>query len=394
MLTDLPENSGGQPIALMLGHPDPTTLATPEFRSAVAMASNAADFYRGLQYAPDAGTSSLIDFLIAKLGREQGISISPANIMLVAGSTHAVDMLARLYVRPGGVVLIEAPTYTDAIHVFRDHHVELHSIPTDDGGLIVSALEERLTWLQAHGKLPSLLYMIPTFHNPRGSTLTEARRRAILELADKHRFMIVEDDVYHDLSFRGAVPASFFALAHGRGQPICGIGSFSKTLAPGLRLGWLVASEEVIQNCMACGTTQMGGGASPFSAQVVAHFCRGGQWEPHIERLRSIYGTRCDVMLSALERYMPAGTIWTRPEGGFFVWLTLPPMPPTARAQDVKRTAAEAGVTVAAGEPFFLDPHDGHQHLRLAYSYAASEDLDAGIRALAHVVNGYMQGEP
>jgi 2-aminoadipate transaminase len=390
MVTDSPENSGPQPIALMLGHPDPTTLATPEFRSAVAMASNAADFYRGLQYAPDAGTGSLIDFLIEKISREQGISISPANIMLAAGSTHAVDMLARLYARPGGVVLIEAPTYTDAIHVLRDHHTELHSIATDDGGLSVSALEERLTWLQAHGKSPSFLYTIPTFHNPRGSTLSEARRRAILELADKHRFLIVEDDVYRDLSFRGAVPASFFALAHGRGQPICSIGSFSKTLAPGLRLGWLVASEEVIQNCMACGTTQMGGGASPFSAQVVAHFCRSGHWESHIERLRSIYGTRRDVMLSALDRYMPAGTTWTRPEGGFFVWLTLPP---TLRAQDVKRTAADAGVTVAAGEPFFLDPHDGQQHLRLAYSYAAPEDLDGGIRALAHVVNGFMQGK-
>jgi DNA-binding transcriptional MocR family regulator len=391
MMADSAEHNGRgrNPIALMLGHPDPTTLATPEFRSAVTAAMNAPDFYQGLQYGPDAGASSLIDYLIAKIGREQGVAISPANIMLVAGSTHAVDILSRLYAKPGGVVLVEAPTYPDALHVFQDHQIHLHPVPMDDDGLIVSALEERLAWLHAQGTSPAFLYTIPTFHNPRGSTLSEARRRAMLELADKHAFMIVEDDVYRDLSFNGPVPASFFALASGHGRRVCSIGSFSKTLAPGLRLGWLVGPAEVIQTCMACGTTQMGGGASPFAAQVVAEYCGSGQWEPHVERLRSIYGTRCELMLSALDRYMPAGTTWTRPEGGFFVWLTLPA---TVHAQDVKRAALEAGVAVAAGGPFFLEAHDGTQHLRLAYSYAGPHDLDAGIRILAHVISRCMLG--
>jgi DNA-binding transcriptional MocR family regulator len=385
-ITDATEHAGRGPIALMLGHPDPTTLATPEFRSAVAMAMDAPDFSQGLRYAPDEGMGSLIELLIEKIVREQSLSLGPANIMLVAGSTHAVDMLARLYAKPSGVVLVEAPTYPDAIHIFRDHQIELHAIPMDDGGLVVSALEERLVWLKAHGKSPNFLYTIPTYHNPRGCTLSEARRREILALADAYALMVVEDDVYHDLSFSGPVPASFFALGHG--QRVCSIGSFSKTLAPGLRLGWLVAPQEVIQTCLACGTTQMGGGASPFSAQVVAQYCWSGHWEPHVRRLRSIYETRRDLMASALERYMPPGLTWTRPDGGFFVWLTLPS---PVRARDVKRAALEAGVAVAAGEAFFLDPCDGQQHLRLAYSYAAPEDLDAGIRTLAQVVNGFMQ---
>jgi DNA-binding transcriptional MocR family regulator len=385
---------GRAPIALMLGHPDPTTLATPEFRAAVATATDAPDFYQGLQYGPEAGTRSLLEFLQEKSSREQGLAIGPANIMLVAGATHAVDMLARLYAKPGGVVLIEAPTYPDALHIFRDHQIELHAIPTDEGGLIVSALEERLAWLNAQGKSPTFLYTIPTFHNPRGSTLSAARRHGLLELAGKHALMIVEDEVYRDLSFNGKVPATCFALAQGHGQRVCSIGSFSKTLAPGVRLGWLVAPQDVIDTCMACGTTLMGGGASPFSAQVVAQYCRSGQWEPHVRRLRSIYATRRDLMVAALERYMPAGTTWTRPEGGFFVWLTLPPMPATVRAREVQRVAHEAGVAVAAGEPFFLDPRAGHLHLRLAYSYAAPADLDAGIRTLAHVVEGCSQVIP
>jgi 2-aminoadipate transaminase len=384
---DAGEHTGRSPIALMLGHPDPTSLATPEFRSALAMAADAPDFYQGLQYGPDAGTASLVEFLMAKIGREQGVAIGPANIMLVAGATHAVDLLARLYAKPGGVVLIEAPTYPDAIHVFRDHQIELHAIPMDDGGLIVGALEERLAWLRGQDKSPSFLYTIPTFHNPRGSTVSDARRREVLELAARFGFMIVEDDVYRDLASNGPVPNSFFALAHG--QRVCSIGSLSKTLAPGLRLGWLVAPPDVIQTCLACGTTQMGGGASPFSAQVVAQYCHSGYWEPHIQRLRAIYLARRDQMLAALERYMPAGTTWTRPEGGFFIWLTLPS---TVGASAVKQTALAAGVAVAAGEPFFLDPREGEQHLRLAYSYAAPEELDVGIRILGNVVAGFMQG--
>jgi 2-aminoadipate transaminase len=382
---DAGEHTGLSPIELMLGHPDPTSLATSEFRSALATAADSPDFYQGLQYGPDAGIASLVEFLMAKIGHEQGVAIGPDNIMLVAGATHAVDLLARLYARPGGVVLIEAPTYPDAIHVLRDHQIELHAIPTDDGGLIVGALEERLAWLRGQGKSPSFLYTIPTFHNPRGSTMSEARRREVLELAARFRLTIVEDDVYRDLACNGPVPNSFFALAYG--QRVCSIGSFSKTLAPGLRLGWLVAPPDVIQTCLNCGTTQMGGGASPFSAQVVAQYCRNGYWEPHIQRLRAIYLARRDLMLAALERYMPAGTTWTRPEGGFFIWLTLPS---TVVASAVKRSALAAGVAVAAGEPFFLDPRDGERHLRLVYSYAAPEEVDVGIQLLGNVVAGCM----
>src|SRR5262249_8541896 len=161
-------------------------------------------------------------------------------------------------------------------------------------------------------------------------------------------------------------PASFYSLAHS--QHVCSIGSFSKTLAPGFRLGWIVASEEIIRLCMACGTTQMGGGASPFAAQVVAQYCQRGAWEAHILGLRSLYETRRDHMLAALAREMPSGVTWTHPEGGFFIWLTLPP---DVRAHDVERLALNAGVSVASGEAFFLNPADGVHHIRLAYSYAA-----------------------
>jgi 2-aminoadipate transaminase len=379
---DLPQGTAENTISLLFGHPDPATLLTPELRNAMQHVISSPQSYTALQYGPEQGTQSLINFLVEKINREQGLSIQPANLMLVAGSTHAVDMLARLYAGRGGVMLVEAPTYVDAIHIFRDHQIELCSIPMDEYGLITSELEKQVARLHSIGKFPSMLYTIPNFHNPTGSTLSEARRIEIIRLARQYDFLIMEDDVYRDLSFEGAAPASFYALAHGK--QVLSIGSFSKTLAPGLRLGWLLGSEDAIQRCINCGTMQMGGGANPFAAQIVAEYCRSGHWETHILRLRSLYKMRRDRALSALGRYMPSDVGWTHPAGGFFIWLSLPK---NVFAQHVKRQALQKGVSLVAGEGFFVNPSDGQHNLRLAYSYTAPDEIDTGIRILAQVIH-------
>lgn len=378
---NLPQGMAQNTISLMLGHPDPETLLTTELREAMQRIISSPQAYTALQYGAEQGTQSLINFLVEKINREQGLSIQPANLMLVAGSTHAVDMLTRLYARPGGVVLVEAPTYVDAIHIFRDQQVELYSIPTDEDGLMPGALEKQVALLHSRGKFPRILYTVPNFHNPTGCTVPETRRNEIIRLARHYGFLIMEDDVYRDLSFEGAAPASFYALAHG--EQVLSIGSFSKTLAPGLRLGWLLGSADAIQRCINCGTTQMGGGANPFTARIVAEYCQGGYWEAHISHLRSLYKMRRDAALSALSQYMPAGVRWTHPAGGFFIWLSLPE---TVFAQDVKRLALQEGVLLAAGEGFFVNPADGQHNLRLAYSCATLDDIETGIRVLAQVI--------
>jgi 2-aminoadipate transaminase len=378
---DLPQGVTENTISLLLGHPDPSTLLTAELRTSMQRVINDPQAYATLQYGAEQGTRGLINVLVEKIRREQQISIGPENLMVVAGSTHAVDMLARLYTKPGGVVLIEAPTYVDSIHIFKDHHVELHSIPMDDEGILTDELEQQLIRLHASGHTPSMLYTIPNFHNPAGSTLSEARRREIIRLAHHYGFLIVEDDVYRDLSFEGPVPPSFYALADGK--QVFSIGSFSKTLAPGLRLGWLLGSDGAIQRCVNCGTTQMGGGANPLSAQMVAEYCRTGHFERHVLQMRALYKTRRDVLLSALERYMPIDVRWTHPAGGFFVWLTLPE---NIFAPEVKRLALQKGVALATGENFFLNPADGEHNLRLAYSCAAYNDIDTAINILAQVI--------
>jgi 2-aminoadipate transaminase len=378
---DLAQGMSANTISFTFGHPDPKTLLTEELHNTMLQVINSPDAYTALQYGKEQGTSSLIEYLVGKLQREQGLSVEPANLMVIAGSTGGVDMLARLFARPGGVMLVEAPTYADAIHIFRDHHIELCSIPMDEDGLIPSELEKRLEQLRSNDVFPSMLYTIPNFQNPTGSTLPEARRIEIIRIAQCYGLLIVEDDVYRDLGFEGEVPASFYALANGK--QVFSIGSFSKTLAPGLRLGWLVGSEESIQSCVNCGVMQMGGGANPFTARIVAEYCRSGALEKHISQLRSLYKTRCDVALAALSKYMPSDTKWTSPRGGFFIWLSLPD---NVFAREVKRLAQQEGVLVSAGEGFFVNPGDGEHNLRLAYSCARPEEIEAGIRILAQVI--------
>jgi 2-aminoadipate transaminase len=211
------------------------------------------------------------------------------------------------------------------------------------------------------------------------------RREAVLELAREHGFLIVEDDVYRDLAFEGEVPPSFYALSGG--QRVLRIGSFSKIVAPGLRLGWLIATPEHIQRCVHCGTSQMGGGANPFAAHVVAEYCRAGHLEPHIARLRQVYRRRRDVILTALERHMPPGVTWTRPRGGFFVWLTLPE---GISVGPLREAARQREVLFVPGTGFFAGG-GGERNLRLAFSFVPPDEIERGVVILAQAIGEVMK---
>jgi 2-aminoadipate transaminase len=384
-IQELPQGVLPGTISLIFGHPDPTTLPVDGLRAATEAVLRGPRARLALQYGPVQGTPALIDYLVGKLNREEGLGLTHDNLMLVAGSVHAVDMIARLYAGHDGVVLVEAPTYHDALHVFRDHGLDLRPVPIDDDGIVVEALAEQLASLQREGKPPRLLYTIPNFQNPSGVTLTTVRREAILELAREHGFLVVEDDVYRDLAFEGEVPPSFYALSGD--QRVLRIGSFSKIVAPGLRLGWLIAASEHIQRCVHCGTSQMGGGANPFTAHIVAEYCRAGHLEPHIARLRQVYRRRRDVILTALERHMPPGVTWTQPRGGFFVWLTLPKGISVGPLQEAAR---QRGVLFVPGTGFFVGG-GGERNLRLAFSFVPTDEIERGVAILAQAIGEMMK---
>jgi 2-aminoadipate transaminase len=384
-IQELPQGVLPGTISLVFGHPDPTTLPVDGLRAAAEAVLRGSQARLALQYGPEQGTPVLIDYLLKKLNREEGLGLTGDNLMLVAGSVHAVDMIARLYAGHEGVVLVEAPTYHDALHVFGDHGVDLCPVRIDGDGIVVEALAAQLALLQREGKPPRLLYTIPNFQNPSGVTLSTARREAVLELGREHGFLVVEDDVYRDLAFEGEVPPSFYALSGGQG--VLRVGSFSKIMAPGLRLGWLIAAPEHIQRCVNCGTSQMGGGANPFTAHVVAEFCRAGHLEPQIARLCQVYRRRRDVTLAALERHMPPGVNWTRPRGGFFLWLTLPEGMNVGPLQEAAR---QRGVLFVPGPGFFVGG-GGERNLRLAFSFVPPDEIERGVAILAQAIGEVMK---
>jgi len=382
-----PQHIEPDTISFSHGHPDRSSLPVANLRTATmaAVKSQTLSMY---EYGPERGENGLITYIANKLNRDENLNIDDENLMIISGSTHGIDMICRLFVGAGGGILLEAPTYKDAIHIFRDHKSELHPVPMDENGVVVEAMMDIVERLSSEGNPPKLYYTIPNFQNPTGRTTSEGRRKEILKLARKFDFIVLEDDVYRDISFEGNPPPSYFALADG--PEVLRIGSFSKNLAPGLRLGWLIGKPEVIEICVNCGTMQMGGGANPFVSHIVAQYLKSGKWETHISKLRAIYRDRRDIALSALERYMPTDVQWTVPSGGIFLWITLPP---NVTASALEAASLQKKVVFSAGPGFFVDPEDGNHNFRLAYSFAEPDELEEGIRILAETVEELAHSE-
>jgi DNA-binding transcriptional MocR family regulator len=366
-------------ISFIYGLPDSATFPTDELRRAADQVLNERPEV-ALQYGPEQGYGPLIDYLRNRLARTEGLILERPQIMLTAGSTQALDHLCTLFSRPGDVVLVEAPTYHETIQLFRDHGLRPLQIPIDSDGLMPEALADRLQALEQRGERARLLYTIPNYQNPSGITLSTRRRPEILALAERHEILVVEDDVYRDLDYEGEVPPSLFALD--TYQRTLRIGSFSKILAPGVRQGWLMGSVGHIERLIGSGLRCMGGGANPLVAHILATYCLQGQFESHIEHLRHVYRERRDTMLAAMAEHMPDGVTWTRPGGGFFVWLSLPP---PLRAAEVVAQARDANLLIPVGNPFFAETPTG-QHLRLAFSYVTPEKIETGVRILGQVL--------
>ena len=369
-------------IPLFAGHPAPELLPDRGIGNVLAGWDERPPL-RAFNYGDEQGDPKLLDFLLARLNDTEQLNIWRENLMIVPGSTGGVAMITRLLTKPGDTVLVDAPSYRDALHIFRDQGLVLRALPIDDEGPRLDALTVELERLTAQHVRLRFYYVVPNFQNPSGITISEARRRAIIELSHRYGFCIVEDDVYSDLRFSGCAPPSFFALAGG--ENVLRLGSFSKTLAPGLRLGWLVGGSSRIAEFVESGVLRMGGGANPFNAALVAAYCLSGAWQAHVDWLRGQYRARRDVALAALEEYMPAGVSWTRPAGGYFIWLRLPQ---GVDVDDLESLSQAEGVYFASGRGFFAEPSKGARNLRLSYSYLSSDDMRKGIGILGRLIAG------
>ena len=370
-------------ISFVYGLPDPETFPGNDLKRCFdrVLREKAA---LALQYGPEQGFGPLIDYLREKILLKEGITLERPQIKLTGGASQALDHLCTLLTRPGEYLLVEAPTYHEALQLFRNHGLRPLSIPTDDDGLIVDELAASLQFLKKKRAKARFLYTIPTFQNPSGITLSEERREAVLVLAEKEDLLIVEDDVYFELAYEPLNVSPLFSLD--KNDNVIRLGSFSKIIAPGLRLGWMMGPVEIIDQLTKSGLRRMGGGAHPLTANAVAMYCQENLLEPHLEFVRTVYSKRRDVMLEALEAMMPDGISWTRPGGGFFVWIILPETLPVV---EIVKWAKEEGILLLAGDPFFAGTSP-QQHLRLAFSYVHPEKIREGIKKFAHILKAHL----
>lgn len=390
---ELPQGIERGLIGLAIGHPAPPLLPAQEMRAATLTLADellreATTAEAALQYGAEQGARALLEPLRAQLERWEGMTIPAEEMMIIGGSTQGVLLSALLFASVEHGVFVEAPSYRDALHIFRDLRRPLHPIPLTAEGIDAAALAAECERLQEEGRLPGMLYTVPTYQNPSGITAREERRGQVLALSRRFGFRIVEDEVYRELNYDGAaLPPSYYELAQREqdGTGVIRLGSFSKTLAPGLRLGWLLASAADVERCLTCGLWEMGGGANPFVARVVARLLARDAWSPHIEGLKVAYRARRDAMLNALAEHLPAGAHWSRPGGGFFIWLQLPA---GISASDLQDLARQEGVVFSPGANFYAErpPASAPPALRLSFSHASESEIQRGVAALGKAI--------
>ena len=366
-------------VELGWGHPGPDLLPIEAIgRAAAGMLGRSGA--EALTYGADQGPAALLAWLCERIGRTEGRVPAPSQIAITAGNSDALQQICTMWTQPGDIALVESPTYHLAVRILRDHPLELVPVPADSDGLRVDALAEIVAELRRAGRRARLLYTVPTFHNPTGVSLSAARRTALVELAAAEELLIVEDDVYRELTYDGPAPASLWSLA----QPgvVARMGSFAKSLAPGLRLGWLTAGPELISRLVGSGLRDSGGGINHFAAMIAAEFCTSGQFESHVARLRDVYRARRDALLSGLADHLPPGCDVLAPGGGYFVWVRLPE---GLDAAELLPRAEVAGVAYLPGARFHTDRR-GQNALRLAFSLYDESTLSESARRLGTAV--------
>ena len=360
-------------ISFSGGLPNPETFpwdALPEALGRIVEGRDASAF----QYPPVPGLASTRAWLRERTEQLDGVHPAEDELLVTSGGIEALDCVGKAFLDRGDLVVCESPTYMGAVSGFRLHGVRIETVPLDEGGMRVDALEALL----AGGARPKLVYTIPDHQNPAGVSLAPERRDALVELARRHGFLIVEDVAYRELRFDGRLVPSVWSRGP---DTVVQLGTFSKTLFPGARLGWAVGPADVVAR-LAWAKQTSDQGAGSLAQRLAEELGRSGRLDAGIERARGFYERRWGLTRTSLERHLGGIARWTEPTGGFFTWIELDGAVDTS---ELGRRAIEAGVAFVPGRPFFADG-GGERCLRLAFSLAPEERIDEGIERLRRLI--------
>jgi 2-aminoadipate transaminase len=370
-------------ISLAGGLPDTSTFPAASFASQMTRIARESSA-EALQYGPTEGFEETKACIVEVMAAE-GMDPDPDDLIVTTGGQQAIDLITKTLVDPGDPVICEAPTYPGAVPTLCSYEADVHQVSTDDDGMRIDGLEELLAQLAREGRRPKFIYSVPSFQNPAGVTLSEERRRRLVELAREHEVLIVEDNPYGLLRYDGDPQDTLYSLDGG--DYVLYLGTLSKILSPGIRIGWVAAPPPVLEK-IGLGKQAADLCTSTLSQYFVREYFSEGRWRDYIADLVEIYRDRRDAMLAALERHFPEPAEWTRPEGGLFLWATLPDYIDTT---DLLAKALRENVAFVPGRAAYADGLSGSSSMRLNFSASDEDELSEGIRRIGQVISEQIQ---
>ena len=334
-----------------------------------------------LQYTSTEGDTILSEELV-KHSNENGMNVSDKNILITTASQQGLDLISKIFINRGDKVIVELPSYVGGLGAFNAYGADMIGISMDEEGASADMLREKLSELSAKGEKPKFIYLIPDFQNPAGVTISLKRRKEILQIAYEFDVLILEDSPYHELRFEGESVPSLYSLDD-KNQVIL-LGTFSKILAPGFRIGWIVAHHKIINKLIAA--KQSADLCSPsFSQRIMGRFLQKGHLGRNIEKIKIMYHKKRDLMIAGFEKHMPKGVSWTTPEGGLFLLVKVPKYIDTDKLFDI---ALKYNVAFVIGSAFHCDG-SGHDTMRINFSYASEDQIEIGVKRLAKAIREY-----
>ena len=377
-------------ISFSGGLPDTSTFAPGFFTELMGRVANDS-VARALQYGPTEGLSDVRE-AIALVMEAEGMRVDPDSILPTSGGQQALDLVCKILIDPGDVIVAEAPTYPGAVPTFCSYEADVVQIPLDRDGMRIDELRRELAQLDREGRRPKFIYTIPNFHNPAGVTLSLERRRELLEIAGERELLVLEDNPYGLLRYESEPLPTLYSL-----DPdfVLYTGTFSKILSPGMRVGWLVAPPPVLAKLI-LGKGSADLCSSSISQYFIAEYFQAGSWMSYVRSLSELYRRRRDVMLDSLAEHFPREATWTHPHGGLFLWATLPDYIDTT---DLLARAIEERVAFVPGRAAFVDDRGGSS-MRLNFSGVKEDEIREGIRRLGEVIReqialyGTLTGQP
>lgn len=365
-------------ISFAGGLPNPKTLPVAAVEEATKKVFDKYG-YVALQYSQAQGFYPLREKIAERYKKTSGLDYTADDIIVTAGSQQALDLLAAALVDPGDEIVVENPSYLAALQVFHHYDPKILTVDLNNDGADVEQLKEIVA-----NHNPKFMYVIPNFQNPTGLTYSEEKRKAVSEVLKDTDTIVIEDNPYGELRFSGKSGNSF---AHYLGDQCCALGTFSKIVTPGMRIGWVVCPNKELRDKLVMYKSALDLHTNIFSQMVLAQYLEDNDLDEQIRKAASIYGEKAQKMMACMEKYLPAGVEFTRPEGGMFLWVTLPE---GVKAVDVQNAALKRNVAVVAGDPFYEYKRDVRT-MRINYSNSSDEQMEEGMKILGEVMAEYIK---